>query len=446
MRRLLYWLFLPTVLFARPHLVVEPQEGLIDEKVQITICECKPHSKVKVIAQMIDEKGREWKSVVTFASDAKGVVDLMHASPLEGSYSGVDPMGLFWSMELGKGEQDCTCFKHLSALPIDVQIAAELESGEVVRGKVRRLVAKEGLVRQTVSEEGVVGTYVCPQGQGPFPTVLVLGGAHGGIPPDSHLAQFANKGFAALGLAYFFAPHLPEHLQEVPVETIEKGIAWLKKQKVCDTSNLVLAGTSMGGVFGLLGASYYPQIKGVIVFDGAGVVFESLDSGKSLGEKTAPFSYQGKPLPFMPLEMPAPNEENFKTSFFLRTFVGTYVAQPKERREEAQVKVERINGPILLLGSLDDQLFASGYFLHQVYNRLIEHKFPYFFDFIAYKGTGHMLGVCSLPYVPTTSSYLKLRQNKLLIDVGGNAKDSATAHIDAWQRTFSFLQKLTQQG
>lgn len=432
-------------LFAAPKLVVEPKEVMVDESVRIVVEEAPPKSRVEVIASLTDEKGRVWKSSGVFESDEKGRVDVSALAPVEGSYREVDGMGLFWSMALKGKEKDCTIFRHRGLEPIEVAIAAKLDNGTVVRSKVTRKVAVDGLVTERIAEEGVVGTFIRPKGKGPFPAVIVMGGARGGIPPDSYVAQLANKGYAALGLAYFFAPGRPEHLNQVPIEFVQKAAHWLGKKKVCDVRKLALVATSMGGVYGLLAASHFPEVKAAVIFDGSGVVFQSLDSGKALSVPVAPFSFEDKPVPYLALDIPEPNADNFQTCFFLRTFLSSYFAKDGAKREEAAIKVEKINGPLLLMGTLDDELFGSAIMLQKAYNRLVENQFPHEYEFVAYRGAGHMIGIGGLPYSPTTSNALELRQNKMIFCVGGNARDTSLAQVDSWRRTFAFLEKAIQQ-
>ena len=432
-------------LLAVPKLVVEPKEAMVDETVRIVVKEAPPKSRVKVMASLMDEQGRLWKSSGVFVSDEKGELDLTVEASIEGSYEGVDPMGLFWSMELKRDEKDRTLFRHKGLGPMEVALAAQLDNGTLVQSKLIRKVAREGLVSEKIAEEGVVGTFICPKGKGPFPTVIVLGGASGGIPQDSYVAQFANRGYASLGLSYFFAPGRPEYLNQIPIEFVAKAVKWLSKKKTCDVSKLSVVGTSMGGVYALLAASHFPEVKSAVIFDGSGVVFQSLDSGKALNIPVAPFSFQDKPLPFLSLDIPQPNAENFKTCFFLRMFLSSYFAKSKEKREEAAIKVEKINGPVLLMGTLDDELFGSAYMLQKAYNRLVEYRFPHEYDFVAYRGAGHMIGIGGLPYTPTTSNTLELRQNKMIFCMGGNPKDTSIAQVDSWKRAFAFLKKATKQ-
>ena len=45
-----------------------------------------------------------------YAADKSGRIDLDHATPVTGSYEGVDGMGLFWSMDPINGDPDQSSF------------------------------------------------------------------------------------------------------------------------------------------------------------------------------------------------------------------------------------------------------------------------------------------------------------------------------------------------
>jgi dienelactone hydrolase len=65
----------------------------------------------------------------------------------------------------------------------------------------------------------VVGTFYTPYGKRVLPAVIVLGGSEGGTMRD-RAALLASHGYAALALAYFGAPGLPQELDRIPVETV----------------------------------------------------------------------------------------------------------------------------------------------------------------------------------------------------------------------------------
>ena len=50
--------------------------------------------------------GAPWRARAVLEADERGVVDLARQAPAEGSYAGVDAMGLFWSMDPVAGSAD----------------------------------------------------------------------------------------------------------------------------------------------------------------------------------------------------------------------------------------------------------------------------------------------------------------------------------------------------
>src|SRR5688572_33171682 len=81
-------------------LVISPRHALSDEVVSIRVTGVGQGTLVDIRATRADSAGREWRSVARFRASAAGVVDLSSTAPVEGSYSGVQPMGLFTSMDL----------------------------------------------------------------------------------------------------------------------------------------------------------------------------------------------------------------------------------------------------------------------------------------------------------------------------------------------------------
>ena len=76
----------------------DPKEPMADEVVNVRITGLTAGSVVTVRARA-DWFGKGWQAVATFKADDQGAVDLGKQAPLKGTYSGVDAMGLFWSME-----------------------------------------------------------------------------------------------------------------------------------------------------------------------------------------------------------------------------------------------------------------------------------------------------------------------------------------------------------
>src|SRR6266498_463173 len=81
----------------RPRLVVSPQRPNLDTELHIRLHGVPREREVTLRASMDDPRGLRWYSEAVFRADG-GTLDLHRDAPARGSYHGVDPMGLIWSM------------------------------------------------------------------------------------------------------------------------------------------------------------------------------------------------------------------------------------------------------------------------------------------------------------------------------------------------------------
>jgi dienelactone hydrolase len=85
-----------------------------------------------------------------------------------------------------------------------------------------------------VRESGLVANLWFPEGEGPFPGLLLLGGSGGGIGWQDEIVELlVGHGFVALALAYFGLEGLPDELERIPLEFVDRGrdrmIAFLER-------------------------------------------------------------------------------------------------------------------------------------------------------------------------------------------------------------------------
>ncbi len=90
---------LPLCAVPVPKIEVIPEVSLLDHETSIVLRNLNAHEIVSIHAEAIDDHGKLFSSVASFHVDERGDVDLARQSPLDGSYSGMDPMGLLWSMQ-----------------------------------------------------------------------------------------------------------------------------------------------------------------------------------------------------------------------------------------------------------------------------------------------------------------------------------------------------------
>ena len=202
---------------------------------------------------------RSYTSFIETTSDAAGVIETDKASPKRGSYSKVDPDGLFWSMKRGDSETapGATNGFRFSLEKNGVSLKdATLEVGVLYPG-VRAM--------ELTSEAGIVGTLFLPAASGARPAIITLGGSEGGVETGArYAAALANEGFVALAIAYFAAPGLQPDLANIPLEYFEKAIRYLKSVPEVLPDQIAVMGGSRGGELSLLLGATFPDIKAVV--------------------------------------------------------------------------------------------------------------------------------------------------------------------------------------
>jgi hypothetical protein len=79
-------------------IVVDQPIAPIDSPVAIELRGFPPYQPVSLTATETFPSGSRWQAHATFISDENGRIDVAQQAPASGSYDGVSPMGLFWSM------------------------------------------------------------------------------------------------------------------------------------------------------------------------------------------------------------------------------------------------------------------------------------------------------------------------------------------------------------
>src|SRR5277367_2546322 len=78
---------------------ISPTPAFVDEDVRVCVRGLPAAALISIQAATDDDQVRRWNSLARFRADSAGVIDASVGESLGGSYLGVAPMGLFWSME-----------------------------------------------------------------------------------------------------------------------------------------------------------------------------------------------------------------------------------------------------------------------------------------------------------------------------------------------------------
>lgn len=423
MRRFLWFLVLLFLVISNGNINaygLEVESTSYDEPVKIKVTGCTPGEKITLrLRAELDYFLESW---ATFVADDNGVINPAQQSPLEGTYEGVEPMGLFMFME-EKAQNPDYCPEEIDPLEVTHrELTLEVGGEQIAAREVERYLVGPKVEVQEIREEGLVGTFFRPPGDGPFPAIMVLGGSGGGLNPQE-AALLANHGYATLALAYFGTEDLPLNLQEIPLEYFATAMAWLQGRNEAEKGGVFVRGGSRGGELALLLGSYFPEaVRGVIASMASGVVWQAV------GQFDQPaWTYREKPVPFVPIFTYGPAES------WRETYIKNYDFYQGEVVEEATIPVEDIEGPVLLVSGGDDKLWPADKFAGIAEERLGEHDHPYFFEHMVFPEAGHSLGVPYRLFCRSVRCERYLR--------GGTPEANAEASEKAWQAMLDFLEE-----
>ena len=216
------------------------------------------------------------------------------------------------------------------------------------------------------------------------PLLVGLGGSEGGNAwASEHWKKtrdtFIAKGYAFLALGYFGAAGTPDTLNKIALEDIHHAIREACKNPHVSKNKIAIIGGSRGADLALLVASYYPDINCVVGIVPSHVTFP----GHTTHFTTSSWTYQNTELPFVPV--------NFEAVPFLmkRDLRGAFEAMllNHEAEEKAIIKVENIQGAVLLLSATKDEIAPTTPMCEKMIARMDALNFRFAHEHIAIEGS-----------------------------------------------------------
>lgn len=216
------------------------------------------------------------------------------------------------------------------------------------------------------------------------PLVVGLGGSEGGnawatTRWQKKRNEILERGYAFLAIGYFGCEGTPKILDKIAIEDVYNAIAVAKKQKNINSNKIALIGGSRGADLALLLGSYYKDITAVVGMSSSHAVFP----GHTQLFNSSCWSYEGKELPFIPV-----NDE--AVPFLIkRDLRGTFETMLKDTaaEQQAMIKVEKINGPVLLLSATKDEMIPAVNMGEKMIQRLKNSNFKHHYEQIVLEGS-----------------------------------------------------------
>ncbi|NMK44805.1 acyl-CoA thioesterase/bile acid-CoA:amino acid N-acyltransferase family protein [Achromobacter sp. Bel] len=421
-----------------PTLTITPADALIDVPRQIRVEHVEPGQTVEITA-LTRRNGVLWQAQAAYTAGDDGVVDLTRDAPVSGDYTGLAPMGLIWSQS-PVDSPSREHFNHPVTDALVTDVVARVAGAQAQASFTQRL-ALDGVTRHEVREEGLVGTLYLPAGSKPgsHPAVMILNGSGGGI-NEPRAALYASRGYAAFALAYFKAPGLSDYISNTPLEYFQTGLRWLRSKVQPKHDFVAISGQSRGGeLVLLLGATFPKEVSAVVAYVPGAVVHSGQNAcDPKIGREGPTWLLGGKPIPHV--------WENNRTATWAPFDEG-----PSPHRHEkailtalqdpnavarARIRVEDIEGPVMLLSGTDDGSWPSSLYSKMVQDKLVEVKHPYPVEWLDYENGGHSI---LFPYVPTTQLVYAHPVSGKISTSGGNPKDNARADQESWEGVKKFL-------
>ena len=414
----------------RPSLPVLPVlPVLIDEPVSFRLAGVARGRRVRLTASSVDARDARFESWAEYHAGAGGRIDPARQRPTAGTYQGVDPFGLWWSM---RATPDRAFARDLR--PIRTTVMADVDGRVVASAEFERLRVGAGVIVAPVRERGLVATLFVPE-NAPAPGVVVLGGSEGGIALAEELAALlATRGLTALAVAYFGMEGLPARLEAIPLEYLDTAAAWLLDRREVSGPGLGVLGVSRGAELALLFASGCPLARAVVGFAASGVIWSGFTPGVA-GPRPA-WTRGGEVVPFaLPIADPTPAPGSADALALDACFRRGLL--DRRRVLAAEIPLERIRGPVLLVSGGDDRMWPSRLFGEMALRRLATCGRRFRDRHLSYPGAGHAAG--RLPGMPAPPCTTTDARSGMAFQVGGSRAANAHSARHAWPRVLAFL-------
>lgn len=288
---------------------------------------------------------------------------------------------------------------------------------------------------ERIRSDGVAGTLFEGLGDGPHPGVLVLHGAGGaGGYEQSYAALLAEHGYTALCVEYFGAPGIRDALLEVPLEEFGRAVAWLRDRPDVAGDAVGVVGFSRGGEAALAVGAHVETVGCVVAYVPSGYVWPAPSWMDGVGEDEPAWTLDGEPIEHHPIDAYVRPDDGLGDTLGGPGPSACTLALERSTPEEqgrAEIPVERIDGPVLLVSGGDDAVWPSGRLATVAHERLREHDHAWRSEHLSFSDAGHAIRV---PYrfdgqTPPDGTH----------EYGGTHAANARAAARAWEATLAYL-------
>lgn len=419
----------------RPELA---QSFFIGAELGVEVKGLSPNGTYQLVAES-NIAGKQYRNSLNVVADKAGVIRSFSDGEKTATMTG-NPDDLFWKMKDVGPNAD---------LQRRLVVQIKQDASVVASTPLDFVTKRPGVRTEDVNNGNLVGKLFFPAGAVPphRPVIISFPGSEGGLKTsEDESAYFANAGYPAFGMAYFNAPGVPEEMVEVPLEIFERAFAFIRSKPELRDRPIVVNGVSRGGELALLLGSLFAEVKGVIARVPSSIVWQGFTKETFVSDKPErelpPFTFRKHPIPYMNWtgkyadhKMRDGTAAKIRTPWFLDS-----INRNQDGVKRASIEVEKINGPVLLLGAEDDQLWPSCIFIDRIKERFAQHSFRHSVMSACAPNAGHT--AVRLPlHFPTTVEITVHPITKANLFMGGTPEGNALAQRTFRTKILDFLER-----
>ncbi|XP_044048884.1 peroxisomal succinyl-coenzyme A thioesterase-like isoform X2 [Siniperca chuatsi] len=412
-------------------LSVQPARGLMDEKFTVLIQNAPSGFQLTVHALHHCEDGHTWEAFAHYTTNATGTVNVSEDPSLGGTYSGVEPMGLLWSLGPVPGSKPGFRLRKVNVqTPMEVTIS--VYQGHQTEGfvdqvplasvVVERWYMAPGVCRIPITEGGLTATLFLPSGSGPFPGLLDLWGG-GGYLLEYRAALLASHGIASLTLDYLTPKITIETGKMVDNQYFETAYRVLEQHPQVLGSRIAMLGLSLGSSVTLKLAAYSQVIKLRCAVCISGSHVQPTDGTL---EQMFNFFHENAGKTRI-------TEEN--------QVIWRDLLLPIPTDPALKVDVGRLQCPLLLVVGEDDQNWPAYESAQDIREMMERAGNSHLLTVLSYPNAGHLI---EPPYTPhaRASTFKTVDTHQTFMALwGGETAAHSRAQEDAWRKTLVFLRE-----
>lgn len=412
-------------------LSVEPSRALVDEKFKVLVQNAPPGAELTVHSHHQCEDKHEWEAFGHYVCDSSGALHLSEDPSLSGTYEGVEPMALLWSLRPVPGSKPGLRMRKKNVeTPMEVSVSVFLghlsegfsEHRALAAVVVERWYMAPGVQRIPVTEHSLTATLFLPPGPGPFPAIMDLWGG-GGRLVEYRASLLASHGFAALALDYLTPEITKTTGKMVENDYFEVAYTFLEQHPQIVGTRIAMWGLSFGTSMTLKMAVYSKVMKLRCAVSYSGSHIQPVESNP---QGVMDYMHQNQ-------EKTRINEN--------QEVIWRDLILPVPKDPALKVDMGRLRCPLMLVVGLDDQNWPAMESALDMKAMMEEAGNSHLLTVLAYPNAGHLI---EPPYSPhfRTSVFRAIQTREVFMVLwGGQTVAHARAQEDAWRKTLLFFRE-----